>query len=147
MNQKEISYDIDIIKSKIERTEEKINNYIKLRTEIKNDLKENYILENEYWEYSSEYSKKIKELKEEKNILINRLEKISFESEDDKKWIDEIKKMSEIKDLNRLLIDELVEDIVIDKDGNVKIIFKYKDKYFEAVDFINRYKYDIISSV
>ena len=49
-------------------------------------------------------------------------------------------------ELNRLLIDELIEDIVIEKDNNLKIIFKCEDKYFEALDFINKQNYDIILS-
>ena len=44
------------------------------------------------------------------------------------------------------MIDELIEDIVIEKDNNLKIIFKCEDKYFEALDFINKQNYDIISS-
>mgnify|MGYP000286668458 FL=1 len=42
--------------------------------------------------------------------------------------------------------NKLIEDIVIEKDNNVKIIFKCEDKYFEALDFINRQKCDIIAS-
>ena len=53
---------------------------------------------------------------------------------------------SKINELNRLLIDELIEDIVVSEDGNIKVIFKYKDKYFEALDFINKQKYDITLS-
>ena len=56
------------------------------------------------------------------------------------------KKKEKINELNRLLIDELIEDIVIEKDNNLKIIFKCEDKYFEALDFINKQNYDIISS-
>lgn len=56
------------------------------------------------------------------------------------------KKDEEINELNRLLIDELIEDIVVSEDGNIKVIFKYEDKYFEALDFINKQKYDIILS-
>ena len=51
-----------------------------------------------------------------------------------------------INELNRLLIDELIEDIVVSEDGNIKVIFKYEDKYFESLDFINKQKYDIILS-
>ena len=50
-----------------------------------------------------------------------------------------------INELNKKIIDELIDDIVIDK--NIKIIFKYEDKYFEAVDFINKHKCDIISTI
>ena len=56
------------------------------------------------------------------------------------------KKEEQINELNRLLIDELIEDIVVSEDGNIKVIFKYEDKYFEDLDFINKQKYDIILS-
>ena len=56
------------------------------------------------------------------------------------------KKKEKINELNRLLIDELIEDIVVSEDGNIKVIFKYEDKYFESLDFINKQKYDIILS-
>ena len=56
------------------------------------------------------------------------------------------KKEEKINEPNRLLIDELIEDIVVSEDGNIKLIFKYEDKYFEALDFINKQKYDIILS-
>ena len=56
------------------------------------------------------------------------------------------KKEEKINELNRLLIDELIEDIVVSEDGNIKVIFKYEDKYFETLDFINKQKYDIILS-
>lgn len=56
-----------------------------------------------------------------------------------------MKKIGEIKESNRLVIEELIEDIVIEKDNNVKIIFKCEDN-FEALDFINRQKCDMIAS-
>ena len=62
------------------------------------------------------------------------------------KWLEEIKRMQEIKEVNKMLMDELVEDIVIDCDRNIKIIFKCEDKYFEALDFINKHKCDIIAA-
>ena len=60
--------------------------------------------------------------------------------------LEKIKKIGEIKELNRLVIEELIEDIVIDENQNIKIIFKCEDKYFEALDFIKRQNYDIILS-
>ena len=51
-----------------------------------------------------------------------------------------------MKKIDRLLIEELIEDIVIDENQNIKIIFKCEDKYFEALDFIKRQNYDIILS-
>jgi uncharacterized membrane protein len=81
---------------------------------------------------SNLYSKKEKEKETIKN--------------NDTDWMNIFKKKEKINELNRLLIDELIEDIVVSEDGNIKVIFKYEDKYFEALDFINKQKYDIILS-
>lgn len=73
-------------------------------------------------------------------------ENISFESKNNEDWFNEIKKLKEVKKIDRLLIEELIEDIVIVENQNIKIIFKCEDKYFEALDFIKRQNYDIILS-
>lgn len=109
-------------------------------------MKEKFITEAEYWEYSADYSKKISEYRKEKINLEDRLENISFESKNNEDWFNEIKKLKEVKKIDRLLIKELIEDIVIDENQNIKIIFKCEDKYFEALDFIKRQNYDIILS-
>lgn len=134
------------LKVKIETNENQKNKYIMLRDSVKNDFKENLITEDEYWEYSDEYSKKIKELKQEKIKLEKKLEQVSFKSLDNIAWLEEVKKLKEVKVLDKLLIDELIEDIVIDENRNIKVIFKCEDKYFETLEFIKRQNYDIISS-
>ena len=68
-NLKKVNYDFDILKFKISKVEEDIDKYIKLRNEIKEDLTEKFITEEEYWEYSNDYSKKISKLNKEKDKL------------------------------------------------------------------------------
>ena len=114
-----------------------------LRNSIKEDLKENFISEEEYWQYNKEYSDKIKKIKEDIQLYEEEKETIKNNDTD---WMNIFKKKEKINELNRLLIDDLIEDIVVSEDGNIKVIFKYEDKYFEALDFINKQKYDIISS-
>ena len=111
-----------------------------LRNSIKEDLKENFISEEEYWQYNKEYSDKIKKIKEDIQLYEEKKETIKNNDTD---WMNIFKKKEKINELNRLLIDE---DIVVSEDGNIKVIFKYEDKYFEALDFINKQKYDIILS-
>lgn len=144
LNKKEVSYDSEIIKSKIENSIEKKEKYLVLKKEIKNDLKEKFITEDEYWEYSAEYSKKINELKLEIEKYENELNEIDKGLSENKNWMNEIKNIDYIESLNKLLIEELIEDIVIDNNRNIKVIFRTEDKYFEALDFINAHKYDII---
>ena len=119
--------------------------YIILRNSIKEDLKENFILEEEYWQYNKEYSDKIKKIKEDIQLYEKEKETEKIKN-NDTDWMNIFKKKEKINELNRLLIDELIEDIVVSEDGNIKVIFKYEDKYFEALDFINKQKYDIILS-
>ena len=114
-----------------------------LSNSIKEDLKENFISEEEYWQYNKEYSDKIKKIKEDIQLYEEEKETIKNNDTD---WMNIFKKKEKINELNRLLIDELIEDIVVSEDGNIKVIFKYEDKYFEALDFINKQKYDIILS-
>ena len=114
-----------------------------LRNSIKEDLKENFISEEEYWQYNKEYSDKIKKIKEDIQLYEEEKETIKNNDTD---WMNIFKKKEKINELNRLLMDELIEDIVVSEDGNIKVIFKYEDKYFEALDFINKQKYDIILS-
>lgn len=131
-----------IISDLYSKKEEK-EKYIMLRNSIKEDLKENFISEEEYWQYNKEYSDKIKKIKED--IQLYEVEKETIKN-NDTDWMNIFKKKEKINELNRLLIDELIEDIVVSEDGNIKVIFKYEDKYFEALDFINKQKYDIILS-
>ena len=129
-----------IISNLYSKKEEEKEKYIMLRNSIKEDLKENFISEEEYWQYNKEYSDKIKKIKEDIELYEEEKETIKNNDTD---WMNIFKKKEKINELNRLLIDE---DIVVSEDGNIKVIFKYEDKYFEALDFINKQKYDIILS-
>ena len=140
-----INYDMEIIKTKMESNNKKIDNFILLKNDIKNDLKENLITEDEYWEYSAEYSKKIQELQKEQTELSNKLnENNNNNSNEKQKWMKNIQQLGDSYELNKILINELIEDIVIDEKKNIKVIFKGEDKYFEAIDFIKQHKCDII---
>ena len=130
-----------IISNLHSKKEEEKEKYIMLRNSIKEDLKENFISEEEYWQYNKEYSDKIKKIKEDIQLYEKEKETIKNNDTD---WMNIFKKKEKINELNRLLIDELIEDIVVSEDGNIKVIFKYEDKYFEALDFINKQNYDII---
>jgi len=132
-----------IISNLYSKKEGKKEKYIMLRNSIKEDLKENFISEEECWQYNKEYSDKIKKIKEDIQLYEEEKETIKNNDTD---WMNIFKKKEKINELNRLLIDELIEDIVVSEDGNIKVIFKYEDKYFEALDFINKQKYDIILS-
>ena len=92
LEQREICYDVEILKAKIENNENQINKYIMLRDSVKNDLTEKFITEEEYWEYSNDYSKKISKLNKEKDKLNEELEKITKYDMNNLHFLEEIKK-------------------------------------------------------
>lgn len=140
----DVNYDLEIISNKINEYNKKIEKYAMLRESIKEDMKNDFITEDEYWEYRNEYSKNIIEIKKEIKLLDKKAENMSFKSENNREWINKFTKGNMIEALEKKIVDNLIEDIVIDEDINIKVIFKDEDKYFEALDFINNQKCDII---
>ena len=138
ISEKDRNYDVEILNIKINNNNNKIEKFAKLRESVKSDLQEGFISEDEYWEYSNEYSNEITKLKKIQKELKDRLNKINSDAENNMEWIERIKSLKIVEKLDKNLIDELIEDIVIDDNSNIKIIFKCEDKYFEALDFINK---------
>lgn len=94
-----------IISNLYSKKEEEKEKYIMLRNSIKEDLKENFISEEEYWQYNKEYSDKIKKIKEDIQLYEEEKETIKNNYTD---WMNIFKKKEKINELNRLLIDELI---------------------------------------
>ena len=73
------------------KKEGKIEKYIMLRNSIKEDLKENFISEEEYWQYNKEYSDKIKKIKEDIQLYEEKKEKETIKN-NDTDWMNIFKK-------------------------------------------------------
>ena len=143
---KEVNYDEEILNMRIKDCDENIKKFNLLRESVKDDLNEKFITEDEYWEYSKEYSNKINEFKKQKAEYLKKIKNTTLNLDNNNEWIKKFTNKNELKTLNKKVVNELVDDIIIDKDKNIKIIFKYEDKYFEALDFINKEKCDIINN-
>ena len=146
IKENEVNYDIEILNNRIEEIENNIEKYQKLKENIKNDLIYEYITREEYTEYEKEYNYLLKKYNSQKKITNEKIENISYKSNKNKEWINKFKDNKNIEKLNKKIIDEIVDNIFICKDGNVKITFKYKNEYFEAIDFIKNKKCDIIAT-
>ena len=46
--------------------------------------------------------------------------------------------------VGNMIVNELIENINVSKDGRISIIFNHQDEFIEVIDFIKREKYDII---
>ena len=135
---------MEILNNRINELNEQIEKYNILKKSVIEDFENDFISKEEYIEYEKEYNSSLKLLKEERQDTQNKLKEISINSDNNREWIDKFKVNKNIKILTKKVIDELIDDIFICENGNVKITFRYKDEYFEAIDFINQHKCDIM---
>ena len=124
-----------LIEKNIDKCEEQLTIKRKLRKNSYEDWKLGNISEDEYNEYSIEYSNQIKNL--ENNIdnyykELKNLEQANTECE----WIEYFTKYKNINSLSREIIDTLVDDIYVFENKKIKIKFQYADEYKYLLDFI-----------
>lgn len=128
-----------LIEKNIGKCEEQLIIKRKLRKDSYEDWKLGNISEEEYNEYTKEYSSQIRKI--EDNIdnyykELKDLEQASMESD----WIEHFMKYKNINSLSRELIDSLIDNIYVYENKKIKIKFKYEDEYNYLIDFIKRRK-------
>ena len=153
----EVNYDIEILNSRINEIDNSILKYEKLKEAIKDDYICKFISKDEFEEYDKEYEYCLSKQLEAKDNATTKLKQLNPKSDGNKFWIEKYRNNKGIKELNRKVINELIDDIIIYENGNIEIIFKYKDEFDEALNFIKKhnciemnnfkyeYNYDIIS--
>lgn len=139
-----VNYDFEVMKARIKEITENIEKYNLLKDSVRKDFISEYICKDEFEEYNKEYNLMLNKLVKEKNNSEKELEKINFKSHKNKEWIDKFKANQNLEKLTKKVVDELIEDIFVYEDGNIRITFKYKDEYFEAIDFLKKHNCDII---
>ncbi|MCI9365299.1 MAG: recombinase family protein [Clostridia bacterium] len=139
-----INYDEEILETRLLDIDNNILKYEKLKEAIKDDLICKFITREEYTEYENEYNNCLKRLIREKKEISEKLKKINFKSDKNKEWINKFKENYKLQHLSKKVVDELIDDIYVYDNGNIKIVFKYEDEFFEAIDFLKKYNCDII---
>jgi DNA invertase Pin-like site-specific DNA recombinase len=120
----------------IRQKEKEVEKCKQLRLDCYVDWKNNNLSKEEYLFSKGKFDKKIETLK--KDIL--KL-KDDFEKEEEirsKKlgWLDSIIKYGEIKELSREIIVRLVDMVYITQGNEIKIVFKYADKFEKLKEYI-----------
>jgi hypothetical protein len=112
----------------LEKEEQK---YRKLLNDIKEDFKNDIISKEDLDLYKDKYMfllNKVLLEKEELNTnpISNNLERIK-----------EISKIGKIDFIDRNIINELIDSIIISEGNGVEIVFKYKNLYEDALRYLN----------
>ncbi|MFA9375821.1 MAG: recombinase family protein [Lachnotalea sp.] len=123
-NMNENNYDLQIIALK-----QKIEELKKYKRKAFEKFSDHIIEKEDYVEYINEYEKKIAE----NSLQVTELKKL-FNSkqnqvEEQEHWIDKFKNFIDVDMLTRAMVVELIDKIVVDKDKNIDIYFKFGDRF------------------
>lgn len=117
-------YNSELKKIKINEINKELEKNHKLLDELKKDYKCDFISENDYDEFKQKYLYEINKLNLEKEDL-NKSKINSYNLD----WINQFKKIGKIEVVDRNIVDSCIENIIVNDEKGVEIIFRYNDQY------------------
>jgi len=109
---------------------------MRLMTELYPDWKNGDITKEEYTRLKAELSKKLEEHDKHIASLKKSIADFSDGFVEENDFVAHFKQYGNIDRLTRPLLTELVETIHVHEGGDIEIVFKFKDAYKEALDYI-----------
>lgn len=130
-----LEYNTELKKIRLGEIEKELGKYQMLLNELINDYKCDYISQDDYDEYKQKYLYEINKLNMEKeNLKINKINSYNLD------WLEHFKKIEKITKLDRNIIDSFIENIYVDDNKGIEILFRYKDQYKEAINYLKNTK-------
>ena len=123
-------------KNNIFKLSNDIDKLKKLKKSSYEDWKLKKISKEEYLDYSKDYDERIKIFSNDIKALENVYTENIKNTKKDDYWIEHFRRNQKVKSLCKDVINELIDLITVNEDGNVTIIFKYQDEYEKALEFI-----------
>jgi hypothetical protein len=121
----------------IKQKEKESEKYRQLKLECYMDWKNSSLSKEEYLFSKEEFDKKINEIKSDIQKLKNEYEQEEELRNKKIGWLDSIIKYGEIKELSRGIVVRLIEMIYVNKGNEIKVVFKYEDKFKKIAEYIN----------
>ena len=101
------------------------------------DLRAGEMSKEQYYRIKEKTENKIERLKESLESLLKSEEKLSKDSHTNNKYFDTLEKNKNIKEIDRLILLELIDKIYINKDKSIEIEFNFADQYLLFKNYIN----------
>ena len=118
---------------------ERWNNVILIRPDPQIIWKEKTFRDKkEYQNNLIEYDNKIKKLEEDINLYTTSYQETIKRIRKDEYWISHYKRNRKIKKITREILKELIQNIYVNEDGSIKIVFKYEDEYKELLNYLQQ---------
>ncbi len=104
------------------------------------DWKQGVITQDEYMVLKEKLNDKLRLMDEKLESLNKTATGFRDGIDDENDFVAHFKKYGNIKKLTRALVTELIDTIFVHEGGDVEIVFKFKDAYAEAVEYIEMNK-------
>ena len=119
-----IEYNSELKEIRLNEINKELEKYKRLLDELKKDYKCDFISEEDYDEFKQKYLYEINKLNLEKENL-NKSKINSYNLD----WLNQFKKIGRIEVIDRNIVDSFIENIIVNDEKGVDIIFRYNDQY------------------
>jgi DNA invertase Pin-like site-specific DNA recombinase len=122
---------IKVITGQIEELDSEIERYRNLKTQVYVDMLDEIITKEEFKEINEKFSKKLDAAKKQKCSLLEKKHRLLANKTHLKPWLDNFKKYRNIEKLERQVVVNLIEKIVVHDKDTVTIQFQHGDEMQE----------------
>lgn len=130
-----VEYNIEVKKLRLEEIEKELKQYKDLLDELVKDYKCDFISQEDYDDFKQQYLYEINKL----NIEKEELSKSKINTYN-LKWLEKFKKAGTIEIIDRNIVDDFIENIFVNDDRSVEILFRYRDQYNDAIKYLKNQK-------
>ncbi len=113
---------LDSIQKRIDKIE-------KFKRKTYDNFMEDLISKEEYLTYIAEYDDEIKELRKQKDVIVDRSDLQQELNTQYDEWVEAFKNYINIRKLTRDMVLELIERIEVNRDGSIVIYYKFQNPY------------------
>ena len=115
------------------KIESEISRAITLKQGLYEDCKSGLITEDEYCQMKSAYEDSNRELNKDLSSIKRQIKEVSNQKIEDNIFITTFKQFNNINEITRDVVIALIEEIVVFKERQITIKFKYRDEYKKLV--------------
>ena len=125
--------------AQIAKLEEEIERFQGLKLRLYEDLADGVINKSEYMEFRNRYTGIIEERKAALERVKREQKEASITGMTERHWVQLFRENEGVEELNRRILMEIVDRILIHEDHKIEIIFKYKEELEAAYKMVRNY--------
>lgn len=130
-----VEYNMEIKKIRLEEIDKELSQYQNLLNELAKDYRCDFISQEDYDEFKQKYLYEINKLNIEKEEL-NKSKINTYNL----KWLENYKNTGIIENIDRNIVSCFIENIIVNEDRSVDILFRYRENYKDAIMYLKNQK-------